>query len=123
MKNHFTTAAALLLAMSVTAQSQPENKDSLGLFYQLQEIKVTGVKQAPHSINKVDAKQIKHYNKPNVTEALNLLPGLAITEMGARNEGSITLRGFAVPLSSTTVSLSTPLTTAISTSTASRLTM
>ncbi len=94
MKNHFTTAAALLLAMSVAAQSQPENKDSLGLFYQLQEIKVTGVKQAPHSINKVDAKQIKHYNKPNVTEAINLLPGLAITEMGARNEGSITLRGF-----------------------------
>jgi iron complex outermembrane receptor protein len=37
---------------------------------------------------------LRQFNRDNATEALNLLPGLSITEAGARNEGQIYLRGF-----------------------------
>lgn len=94
MKQYSIITLLVALPTFGLAQTQPNKADTLGLFYQLQEVRVTGVKPVPHSIDKVEAKQFLNYNKFNVTESLNLLPGISISYAGARNEGGINLRAF-----------------------------
>lgn len=95
MKHYLTFIVVISLSpLLLFSQNAMKSKDSLGIFYQLQEVKVTGVKPISHSINKVEAKQFLNYNKFNVTESLNLIPGISISYAGARNEGGINLRAF-----------------------------
>jgi iron complex outermembrane receptor protein len=68
--------------------------DSVSRVYNLGEISVTGSRPGKIITDKVDAIRLREFNRDNTTEALNLLPGLSITEAGARNEGQIYLRGF-----------------------------
>jgi iron complex outermembrane receptor protein len=69
-------------------------EDSVSRVYQLGEIEISGSKYGKSITSKVNAMQMRQFNRDNTTEALNLLPGLSITEAGARNEGQIYLRGF-----------------------------
>ncbi|KAA6330337.1 Colicin I receptor, partial [termite gut metagenome] len=68
--------------------------DSLSKVYSLGEIEVFGNQAGKSMVNKVNSQQLREFNKDNVTEAINLLPGLSITDAGARNEGQLYLRGF-----------------------------
>ncbi|OAV72023.1 enterobactin receptor protein [Bacteroidales bacterium Barb4] len=78
------------IATSVYAQS-----DSISNVYTLGEISVFGTKSGKLLTNKVNETQFLEFNKVNLTEAANLLPGLTITGGGGeRNEGQIFLRGF-----------------------------
>ena len=43
---------------------------------------------------KLQASTLQNNNKTNVVDALNLLPGVSITQFGGRNEGTIFVRGF-----------------------------
>jgi iron complex outermembrane receptor protein len=68
--------------------------DSISKVYELGEINVTGVRQGKIITRQVNDLQLRQFNRDNVTEALNLMPGMSITEAGARNEGQIYMRGF-----------------------------
>jgi iron complex outermembrane receptor protein len=68
--------------------------DSVSAVYQLGEIEISGSRYGKSVTGKISAAQLRQFNRDNATEALNLLPGLSITEAGARNEGQIYLRGF-----------------------------
>jgi iron complex outermembrane receptor protein len=79
---------------SVYAQRDASSGDSISKVYSLGEISVMGVHTKKSLTDKVTALQMRQFGRTNATEALNLLPGLSITEAGARNEGQIYLRGF-----------------------------
>lgn len=94
MKNYLI-AGVLLLSANLFAQEQTEVKtDSITNYYELQEVNIYGKGGNNGLINKIDAQQIQDFNKMNVVDAVNLLPGVSITQFGARNEGSILVRGF-----------------------------
>jgi iron complex outermembrane receptor protein len=91
--NKFVFIIISFMGMSVLVYGQtPE--DSVSTVYRLGEIEVIGSRYGKSVTNKVNAVQMRQFNRDNATEALNLLPGLSITEAGARNEGQIYLRGF-----------------------------
>jgi iron complex outermembrane receptor protein len=69
-------------------------KDSVSSVYSLGEINIVGVRPNRLVSGQIAALHFREFNRTNVTEAINLLPGLTITEAGARNEGQIYLRGF-----------------------------
>ncbi|SFN73004.1 iron complex outermembrane recepter protein [Capnocytophaga haemolytica] len=94
MRYHLIIAVVLVFTMGAIAQTRKEKKDTLGLFYELQEVKVTGIKEAPHTIDKIEAKEIRAYDKGNLAEVLNLLPGITISRFEMKNESRIRLRGF-----------------------------
>ena len=56
------------------------------------EITVTGKKS--HSKERVTADDMETLDKKNITQAVNLLPGINLGNAGARNEGMIYIRGF-----------------------------
>lgn len=71
-------------------------EDSISTIYRLGEIEVSGSRYGKSVTRKIGSVQLREFNRDNATEALNLLPGLSITEAGARNEGQIYLRGFSL---------------------------
>lgn len=82
-----------LIYLTVPIHGQAKN-DSLSTVYQLGEIEISSSRHGKAITGKISAAQLRQFNRDNATEALNLLPGLSITEAGARNEGQIYLRGF-----------------------------
>ncbi|MDR2691423.1 MAG: TonB-dependent receptor plug domain-containing protein, partial [Dysgonamonadaceae bacterium] len=70
--------------------------DSVSTVYRLGEIEISGSRYGKSVTGKISDAQLRRFNRDNATEALNLLPGLSITEAGARNEGQIYLRGFSL---------------------------
>lgn len=95
MKNKYWAFALTLLS---AAAIQAQEKDSLPeKYYDLQEVTILGKpteKVSVVPIQKLKATDLQNNNKTNVVEALNLLTGVSITQFGARNEGSILVRGF-----------------------------
>lgn len=91
VKKNILIGLFLLAINTHNLYAQEQKKDSLSRYYELQEIQILG-KQNPNL--KIDAEQLKNHNKNNVLAAVNLLPGVSITQFGARNEGSIMVRGF-----------------------------
>jgi iron complex outermembrane receptor protein len=81
------------MCLSILAYGQAPD-DSISTVYQLGEIEIRGSRHEKSLTGKIGAAQLRRFNRDNATEALNLLPGLSITEAGARNEGQIYLRGF-----------------------------
>lgn len=93
--------ACLLGAMSLSAKDANEEvKDSTVRSYKLGEVEITSkVATSTDSkllTNKVSADQMQTAHRQNVTDALNLLPGITVTEAGARNEGTVYLRGYSL---------------------------
>jgi iron complex outermembrane receptor protein len=79
--------------MSVLMYGQTSG-DTVSTVYRLGEVEISGSRYGKSIASKISAAQLRQFNRDNATEALNLLPGLSITEAGARNEGQIYLRGF-----------------------------
>ncbi len=72
------------------AQSQGElHPDSL---LSLQEIQIYG--EAKDSTNAIGAKRMEVFNSMNTSHALNTLPGVTLSNFGARNESTVFIRGF-----------------------------
>ncbi|MFT4092745.1 MAG: TonB-dependent receptor plug domain-containing protein [Niabella sp.] len=57
------------------------------------EVTVKGVKQAD-SVNTVSQSQMEQFNSTTVSTALQLLPGVHLANIGARNESVVYVRGF-----------------------------
>lgn len=64
--------------------------------YTLGEIEVVakGEESKNTSIDKVYSDEMRLFDRNNLADTLNLLPGVTLSEAGARNEAMITLRGF-----------------------------
>ena len=94
MKRLVFTIALLSTAM----QAQEKIKDSVAeKHYDLQEVTIFGKPNGKVELvptQKLRASTLQNNNKTNVVDALNLLPGVSISQFGARNEGSILVRGF-----------------------------
>lgn len=72
------------------AQSQGEfHPDSL---LSLQEVLIYA--EAKDSTNTVSAKRMETFNRMDVSHALNILPGVSLSNFGARNESTVFIRGF-----------------------------
>ena len=93
MNKNYAVAGAILLSLNVYAQEKTK-VDSLNNYYEIQEVNIFGKEKNEGPIHKIDAQLIKDFNKTNVVDAVNLLSGVSITQIGARNEGSILVRGF-----------------------------
>ncbi|BFO67507.1 TonB-dependent receptor plug domain-containing protein [Chryseobacterium sp. KCF3-3] len=93
MKKNYVIAGAILLSLNMFAQEQIKT-DTLQKLYEIQEVNIHGKEKNEGPITRIDAKLMQDFNKMNVVDAVNLLPGVGITQMGARNEGSILVRGF-----------------------------
>ena len=88
MNKNYAVAGAILLSLNVYAQEKTK-VDSLNNYYEIQEVNILGKEKNEGPIHKIDAQLIKDFNKTNVVDAVNLLSGVSITQIGARNEGSI----------------------------------
>ena len=84
--------STLFVLPNVSAQSEI---DSMKI-YNLGNISVVASKVSKSAASNVLMEQIKDMNRTNLTDAVNLLPGLTVTEAGARNEGALYLRGFSM---------------------------
>ena len=84
--------------LSAAAQAQEKVKDSVAeKHYDLQEVTIFGKQNGKVELvptQKLQASTLQNNNKTNVVDALNLLPGVSITQFGGRNEGTIFVRGF-----------------------------
>lgn len=87
-----STLLILLFVQDTFAQIGPN--DSASRYYAIQDVTILGKGSDNGLSNRVSATQIQDFNKHDVVEAVNLLPGVSITQLGARNEGSILIRGF-----------------------------
>lgn len=89
MKTYFISLA--LLSVGITVQSKGVQNDTIGTFT-LGEVRVLG--NIPQPETELNSDQIQKLNVNRVSEALNWLPGITLSEAGTRNEGIIFLRGF-----------------------------
>ena len=87
-----------IVLLSAAAQAQEKVKDSVAeKHYDLQEVTIFGKQNGKVELvptQKLQASTLQNNNKTNVVDALNLLPGVSITQFGGRNEGTIFVRGF-----------------------------
>ncbi len=89
-------ALAPLLSFSQQHDSIPKtNSDSTkaSKIFKLGEVEITSDKNKD-AFNRVTTATMESQNKMEVSKALNMISGITLTEMGARNESMITVRGF-----------------------------
>lgn len=93
MRKNYVVLGAIQLSVNVFAQEQTKS-DTVKKYYEIQEVNILGKEKNEGRIHKIDAQLMQDFNKMNVVDAVNLLPGVSISQMGARNEGSVLVRGF-----------------------------
>jgi iron complex outermembrane receptor protein len=87
----FGTAGLYAAGASDTLQ---QSSDSSGGF-ELGRVVVTGKRMVAETVtSQVDAKKMEERGAVNVAQALNLLPGVAVSMLGARYETGVYVRGF-----------------------------
>ena len=95
MKKYWLIGCSILLTASMRLGAQELNQiDSVKNYFEIQEVNIQGKKKNEGPLHTVNADQMQKFNMFNVSDAVNMLPGVSITQMGARNEGSFMLRGF-----------------------------
>jgi iron complex outermembrane receptor protein len=90
--------AALALSITVFADetkpvSDSSAHDTASAAFELGKVTVTG-KAEKESFENITAADMASRNKTDVAKALDLLPGLALVNMGPRNESNVYIRGF-----------------------------
>lgn len=85
--------ACALGSMSYQVQAADDSN-----LFTLGEIQVTAPKDQEKTVigDTLDITEIRKFNRETVGSALNLLPGISLTNGGARNEQMITVRGYDV---------------------------
>jgi iron complex outermembrane receptor protein len=66
--------------------------------FKLGEVEVTGQPEDTKNVTteKISSKEMRLFNKDNLADAVNLLPGVTLSETGARNEKMVYVRGFDI---------------------------
>lgn len=93
----FSLLMACLLA-SVSEQSMAADNTSDSKAFTLGEIVVTAPKDHEAGVvsDTLDISDLRKFNRETVGTALNLLPGITLTNGGARNEQMVTVRGYDI---------------------------
>jgi iron complex outermembrane receptor protein len=78
--------------IGLAAATPPDSTTTGKKVFTAGEITVTGKKN--HSKETVSADDMEKLDKKNITQAINMLPGINLGNAGARNEGMIYVRGF-----------------------------
>ncbi len=95
-----TVLFILLLTLSSTAhgqESDKKNKDTDDGIFTLGEVVVSAEKGgATGAVARVDEEMLREFNRDDLSEALDLLPGVTAARTGARNERTVFVRGFDV---------------------------
>ncbi|WP_299247914.1 TonB-dependent receptor plug domain-containing protein [uncultured Cytophaga sp.] len=81
-----------LIASVSTALAQSGSEFLSDSLVDLQEITIYG--QAKDSTNAIGSKRMEVFNRTDVSHALNILPGVTLSNFGARNESTLFIRGF-----------------------------
>lgn len=96
-------AAAVLGAGGGVGRAQAADSSSGeasgdGSVFTLGEIEVAGQTEpaTASTIRKITEEEMRQFNRDNVATAANLIPGVAITRFGARNETMVSIRGFDI---------------------------
>lgn len=85
----------MALYLSATAQTDTKTQDSLPItkrIFKLGEVLIKGKTETEN--NTINSDKIEQNGKLDVSGALNLLPGVNLTKVGARNESVVLIRGF-----------------------------
>ncbi|MDM8174120.1 TonB-dependent receptor [Olivibacter sp. 47] len=90
MNLKFLSLTFLCLSIQQSWAQTKTETDSIKNVFKLGEVTIIGQK----NINAVNAEQIEKFGKNDVAGALNLLPGVTLTSIGARNESVVNVRGF-----------------------------
>lgn len=97
--SHSIWAATLLLLVLLSANTtisaeEPEPDTADGVFT-LGDIVVSDEKEATQgTVDRVDEADLRRFNRDDLAEALNLMPGVSLSRVGARNERMVFVRGF-----------------------------
>lgn len=92
----FMTVATLISCCTSAFSQKTDKKDSISRVYSLGNVEIIESKPTKILTGKISSAQLQEFGRTNLTDALNLLPGLSISEASARNEGSFYLRGFNI---------------------------
>jgi iron complex outermembrane receptor protein len=95
MLKTYLSLTFLALSLSAAAQSDTKPTDTLPMtkrVFKLGEVLIKGKQE--NETNMVNSEKIEANNKLDVAGALNLLPGVNLTKVGARNEAVVLVRGF-----------------------------
>jgi iron complex outermembrane receptor protein len=86
----------MLCVVLCTPASAEEPKPDTGVF-KLGEVVVSAEGETPPgSVNRISEKDLRTFNRDDLSEALDLTPGVAVARTGARNERTVFVRGFDV---------------------------
>jgi iron complex outermembrane receptor protein len=83
------------LSISFLPGLKAQETESGKRIFPLGQVNITGTRDSLRA-NKISAGTINLYNRTDVAQALNLLPGITLTAVGPRNESAITVRGFDI---------------------------
>lgn len=85
----------LFTCASLTAQTNNDAVDTTKVgkrVFKLGEVVINGKKD--HGSSVISSEQVEVFNRLDVSHALNLLPGVSLASVGARNESVVFIRGF-----------------------------
>ncbi len=89
-----TIILSLLLMNSSRATAEPEPDKPTGVFT-LGDVVATEEKEnTRRGVDRVDEEDLRRFNREDLAEALNLMPGVILSRVGARNERMVFVRGF-----------------------------
>lgn len=94
-------SAGIMLALLTLPQAgtvRAENTKDAASVFTLGEIEVSGKVDDNKNvtIDRIDAEEIRDFNRNSVADAANLLPGVTASVTGARNEQTLYVRGFDI---------------------------
>jgi iron complex outermembrane recepter protein len=100
MKNPNRIGAALLILFTVLcspAAAQETDKEDDSDVFTLGEVVVTAEREPTRgAVDRIDEETLRQFNRDDLAEALDLMPGVTVARTGARNERAIFVRGFDV---------------------------
>lgn len=96
-KRDFIWIFAAALAVSTPAISHAEDEGSSNVFtLGTIELVDKADKNRNVTVEKVDSEEMRKFNRKDVANAVNLLPGVTLSTVGARNEATVFIRGFDI---------------------------
>lgn len=95
MRKSFVPLALILhFSLSSIAQQAHETPHTTDRTFQLGEVRVPGIQMGDSIASRLSYETIEKFNRNDLSNALNILPGVSIANVGPRNESVVYVRGF-----------------------------
>ncbi|MES2810242.1 MAG: TonB-dependent receptor [Bacteroidota bacterium] len=97
MTRHLLALITILFSLTLwtITSAKAQTADTSGRVFQLGQVNIAG-KRDSLKANKISSEIINRYNRLDVSQALNLLPGINLMAVGPRNESAVNVRGFDI---------------------------